>query len=153
MIDPRSYTLDHVEEMRANTKVDRQILERSIYALGLLEALVRVEAPITFKGGSSLMLLLDHPMRLSTDIDVIAPPVTDIEGYLERASAIFPFESMEEQVRRGRNGIEKRHFKFFHSSPVTRRKFHIFLDVVFEQGHYARVVSHPIANDLHISQY
>ncbi|MBR3314011.1 MAG: nucleotidyl transferase AbiEii/AbiGii toxin family protein [Atopobiaceae bacterium] len=148
MIDPRSYTLEHVEEMRANTKVDRQILERSIYALGLLEALVRVGAPITFKGGSSLMLLLDHPMRLSTDIDVVVPPGTDIVGCLEDASAIFPFESMEEQVRRGRNGIEKRHFKFYYASPVTRRRFHIFLDVVFEEKHYARIEGRPIANDL-----
>jgi hypothetical protein len=148
MIDPRSYALEHIEGLRANTKVDRQILERSINALGLLEALVRVGTPITFKGGSSLMLLLDHPMRLSTDIDVIVPPGTDIDGCLERASAIFPFESMEEQVRHGRNGIEKRHFKYFYASPVTKRRFHIFLDVVFEENHYARVESRPIANDL-----
>ncbi len=148
MIDSATFTLDHVYTLRSNTRVDPQILERSIYALGLLEALVRVRAPIVFKGGSSLMLLLDHPMRLSTDIDVVVPMGTDLTGYLDEASKIFPFETMEEQVRKGRNGIVKRHFKFFYASPVTKNQFHILLDVVFEENHYARLVKRPIKNDL-----
>ena len=58
------------------------------------------------------MLLLDHPMRLSTDIDIIVKPGTHIEDYINRAAEIFPFKSQEEQVRVGKNKIEKRHFKF-----------------------------------------
>ena len=59
-----------------------------------------------------LMLLLKHPMRLSTDIDIIVKPGTDIYEYIKRAAEIFPFKAQEEQVRIGKNNIEKRHFKF-----------------------------------------
>ena len=54
------------------------------------------------------MLLLKHPMRLSTDIDIIVKPGTPIESYIQEASKIFPFKAQEEQVRIGRNNIEKR---------------------------------------------
>ena len=37
------------------------------------------------------MLLMEHPCRLSTDIDIIAEPGTDLDKYLDRASEIFPF--------------------------------------------------------------
>ena len=69
MILAQNYTLEHIEAIRESKSVDRAILERSIYALGLLEALARVGLPFIFKGGTSLLLLLDSPMRLSTDID------------------------------------------------------------------------------------
>ena len=41
--------------------------------MGLLEALARTELPFVFKGGTSLMLLLDSPKRLSVDIDIVVP--------------------------------------------------------------------------------
>ena len=55
---------------------DPQLIERSLYALGLLEALSVVGLEFIFKGGSSMLLLLDHPMRLSTDIDIVVAPYT-----------------------------------------------------------------------------
>ena len=90
MIDKASYSLNHILEVASGTKADKQILERSIYALGLLEALARVNTPMRFKGGSSLMLLLDAPARLSTDIDIVVPPETEIEGYIEVAVNCHP---------------------------------------------------------------
>ena len=65
----------------------------------------------TFKGGTSLMLLLDHPIRLPTDIDIIVDPGTDVERYIEQAGIIFPFLRKKEDIRKGWNNIEKRHFK------------------------------------------
>lgn len=60
-----------------------------MYAFGLLEAITRVGMPFVFKGGSCLLLLLDHPMRLSTDIDIVVKPGTDIESYIKRAPIIM----------------------------------------------------------------
>lgn len=94
------------------------------------------------------MLLLEDPMRLSTDIDIVVPPETQIENYLEQAAQIFPFTSKEEQVRRGRNNIVKRHFKFFYDSPLTGKPFHILLDVLYENDHYACTTQRPITNKL-----
>jgi hypothetical protein len=45
------------------------------------------------------MLLMEHPRRLSTDIDIIAEPGTDLDKYLDSASEIFPFKDVEEQKR------------------------------------------------------
>ncbi len=64
MLSEQNFSLEHIEEVRGSRKVDKTILERSIYALGLLEALARVGLPFIFKGGTSLLLLLDSPMRL-----------------------------------------------------------------------------------------
>ena len=79
MILEQNFSIEHIEEIRGSRKVDKTILERSIYALGLLEALARVGLPFIFKGGTCLLLLLDSPMRLSTDIDIIVEPGTDFE--------------------------------------------------------------------------
>ncbi len=47
------------------------------------------------------MLLLDHPIRLPTDIDIIVDPGTDVESYIEQAGTIFPFLRKEEDIRKG----------------------------------------------------
>ena len=94
------------------------------------------------------MLLLDHPIRLSTDIDIIVDPGTDVESYIDQAGTIFPFLRKEEDIRKGRNNIEKRHFKFIYYSPVRQREFYILLDIVFMEAPYDRVVTKPIRNDL-----
>lgn len=67
------------------------------------------------------MLMLERPMRLSTDIDIIVAPGTDLNTFIEEAGKIFPFVSVEEQVRKGKNNIEKRHFKVVYESPVMER--------------------------------
>lgn len=48
------------------------------------------------------MLLMDSPRRLSTDIDIIVHPETDLDDYLKKVSEIFPFRDMEEQKRVGK---------------------------------------------------
>lgn len=99
MIKRATYELWHIREIADAKRCDPILLERSIYAFGLLESLVRVEMPFIFKGGTSLMVLLEHPRRLSTDIDIIVRPGTDIDHYIELASDIFPFKRQDEQIR------------------------------------------------------
>lgn len=43
---------------------------------------------------------------------------------LERA--VFAFKQCEEQVRIGKNSIEKRHFKFTYQSPIIGKDIYIF---------------------------
>lgn len=153
MLTKDNFTFEHVMELKKNRMVDSFILERSIYAFGLLEALCRVNMPFIFKGGTSLMLLLEQPRRLSTDIDIIVAPGTDVDHYLGEASKIFPFEKVEQQIRKGKNNIEKRHYKYFYASPIKGNKpFYILLDIVFEDNHYANVIMKPIQNEFLITQ-
>lgn len=147
MIDPRTFSTEHIYELSAKYNKDPFLVERMLFAFGLLEALVRVDTPFIFKGGTSLMLLLEHPQRLSTDIDIIVKPDTDIKAYIEKASEIFPFEFYEEQIRQGQNNIVKRHFKFYYRSPAEDDDFYIILDVLFEGNHYASIVQREIKNE------
>jgi len=119
MIDKRVYELDYIRELQKKYVSDPGLIERALYAFGLLEAIKSVGMPFCFKGGTSLMLILEKPARLSTDIDILVEPGTDVGDYIDKASRIFPFLNKEEDIRKGKNGIVKRHFKFTYFSPVT----------------------------------
>ncbi len=97
MIIKENFSEEHIREIQNENRRDPLLIERTLFAFGLLEALVKVGLPFTFKGGTSLMLLLPRPMRLSTDIDIMVDPGTDIDGYIEKAKAIFPFIDGGEQ--------------------------------------------------------
>lgn len=152
MLLKENFSEEYIRELQKNSKRDPVLLERTVYAFGLLEALAQVGMPFIFKGGTCLMLLMDKPRRLSTDIDIIVKPGTDLGGYLDKASEIFPFQMVEEQKRIGKNNIEKRHFKFTYDSPINNKPFYILLDVLFEENHYAELVEKEICNDLLLTE-
>jgi len=99
------------------------------------------------------MLLLDEPMRLSTDIDIIVKPDADIMEYIENASKIYPFIRFEENTRVGANNIVKKHFRFYYKSIQSGDKeVPILLDVLFEDNHYAEVIKKEIRNSVLITE-
>lgn len=152
MLTQDNFTEEHIRELQKGSKRDPILLERTVYAFGLLEAISRVGMPFVFKGGTCLLLLMNHPRRLSTDIDIVVKPGTPVDEYIEKASVIFPFVRFEEQKRVGKNMIEKRHFKFTYDSPINGKPFYILLDVLFEENNYTELVKHPIKNDLLITE-
>ena len=152
MLSAENFTAGHIMEIRENRKVDPAILERSIYALGLLEALVKVGMPFIFKGGTSIMLLTDLPRRLSTDIDIIVEPGTDIQDFLEQAARIYPFHAVSEDIRRARGRIVKTHHKFSFYSERTGKELEILLDVLYEKNHYSKVIDKEIKTDILINE-
>lgn len=152
MLSRKNFTKEHIEELRNSSGNDPSILERTIYAFGLLESIRKTEMPFIFKGGTVLLLLLDKPMRLSTDIDIIVAPGTDIDSYIEQAGKVFPFVSCEENIRKGGRNIEKRHYRFLFESPLTGKMIHILLDVLFEDNPYPTIEQREIRNSLLITE-
>ncbi len=152
MLSKIMYTSEYIEDLYRQTGNDPALLERVIYAFGLLEAIRRVELPFCFKGGTALMILLDSPKRLSTDIDIIVEPGVDIDEYIRKAGEIFPFMDVEEQIRVGKNDIEKRHFKFKYHSPRTGENVTILLDVLIENVQYGKTILKPISNSLLLNE-
>ena len=152
MLLRENYTAEHILELREVTGADPSILERTIFAFGLLEAIRSVDMPFIFKGGTSLMLMLKEPRRLSTDIDIIVDRNTDIGEYIKKAGQIFPFVSVEENKRKRANDIEKRHFRFKFLSPRTGKEINVLLDVVFEDNPYMSVVKRPIRSRILLSE-
>ena len=60
MISRENYFEPHIRELQNSSKGDPGLIERTLYAFGLLEALRRVGMEFTFKGGTSLLLLLSR---------------------------------------------------------------------------------------------
>ena len=146
MLSKEIYTQEYISELRGRTGDDPLMIERTLFAFGLLEAIKSVDMPFVFKGETSLLVLLDQPRRLSTDIDIIVEPGTDVDAYIEKAGTIFPFVRVEENYRKGENDIEKRHFRFFFQSPRSGNDISVLLDVVYESNPYLLIAERPIRN-------
>ena len=85
MIKKECFTTEWIEQVASELHYnDKNLIEKVIRALSLLEMLVKAGCPLVFKGGTALMLILGKSAhRLSIDIDVICPPGTNIEDYLK----------------------------------------------------------------------
>ena len=148
MISPETFSAGHIRRIQKQSRRDPALIERSIFALGLLEAIARTDLQLIFKGGSALMLLLDRPRRFSTDIDIVVAPGIEVEKHLEIAATIWPFIEIREHFRNVVDQIEKRHFKFTFASPLTNREYTIPLDILFEENPYSTTVEKSINNEL-----
>lgn len=147
MIHSDSRTFAWIEQTAKNNNIhDIALVEKTIRAFSLLEALVRSGCPFIFKGGTALMLHLNSARRLSIDIDIICPPGTHIEDYLEKYAEEYGFGEVKLVERVARTNISKQHAKFFYqvAYPAGGNKDKILLDVLFEEIHYGKVVSLPI---------
>ncbi len=118
---------------------DKNLIEKVIRAFSLLEMLSSNGCPMVWKGGSSLMVILDsRAFRLSIDIDVICPPGTDIADYLKGFEQ-FGFSDCSMIERQQRTGVPKSHSKL-HYMMAYRTAGHyegsILLDVLYEDSQY-----------------
>lgn len=131
---------------KSNSIKDPTLLEKTIRAFSLLEALAKSGCPFLFKGGSALMLQLSCTQRLSVDIDIVCPPGTDVIEYLKPYSKEYGFGEIIPTERQSRNNVPKTHAKcFYQVSYVTNTaKEKILLDVLFEDNWYTRVETLPI---------
>ena len=152
MIRPETFTADHIRDIQKRGKLDPALIERVIFAFGLLEAIARTGLQFVFKGGTSLMLLMEQPRRFSTDIDIVVNPDIKVEKYLDAAATIWPFLKMTEHVRNATANIEKRHFKFAFVSPLTGRELSILLDVLYEGNPYSTIIEKSIENELLLTE-
>lgn len=147
MIHPDSRTYEWINQVAISNGVkDKSLAEKTIRAFSLLEALVRSGCPLTFKGGTSLMLHLNSAKRLSIDIDIICPPGTQIEDYLHTYSAEYGFGKVELVERNTRIDVPKQHAKYHYhvAYPSGHNEDNILLDVLFEDNHYSNIVTLPI---------
>ncbi len=147
MIDPKSRTLEWIlESCNINKVSDPTLMEKTIRAFSLLEALSRSGCPFLFKGGSALMLQLSCTQRLSVDIDIICPPGTDVISYLAPYAEEYGFGEIRPSERISRTNVPKTHAKcFYQVSYVTNTATEkILLDVLFEDTWYSRIEQLPI---------
>ena len=152
MIKKETFTLENIQRIQKEYKVDSELAQRTVFALGLVEALKKVDLQFIFKGGSSLMLLFDVPKRLSTDVDILVNKNCDIDSFINEVANIFPFTSVSESVRTTNKSISKKHYKFTYLSPIKNREITVLLDVLFSDNNYAKTITKPINNGFLITE-
>ncbi len=73
MIAKHCFTKEWLSKIKSDfPAIDPTILEKTIYAFELLSLLLQEEIDFVFKGGTSLLILLPQPKRLSIDIDILS---------------------------------------------------------------------------------
>lgn len=78
MISDSCLIREYLEAKRVELGCDQILLEKTIKALQLLELLIINGVNLTFKGGTSLILLLDRVQRLSIDIIYLCKNLSDV---------------------------------------------------------------------------
>lgn len=149
MIDPESRTLGWIlESCKTNKVSDPTLIEKTIRAFSLLEALAKSGCPFLFKGGSALMLQLACTQRLSVDIDIVCPPGTDVISYLAPYAEEYGFGEIKPSDRISRTNVPKTHAKCFYQvsyvTNITTEK--ILLDILFEDNWYSHIEQLPIVS-------
>lgn len=124
------------------------LLEKMFYALRLAELLQINGLNFTFKGGTSLILLLAYPQRFSIDIDIITEATKkDIETILaticQNQHVFFGYELQKDRSYKGT--IPKAHYKLnFEAQETGQNDNHILLDILFDENPYPQTLQLPI---------
>ncbi len=139
--------LDSFKKQKEHKRIDKAILEKMIYALHLLERIKTNGLNFIFKGGTSLLLLLEEGNRFSIDIDIICK--TDqkvLETIFNKVIKSSKFKSFEPDEHRSyKEKVPKAHYSFSFDS-VTRGKYsgNILLDILIEDSIYPELTEKPI---------
>src|SRR5580658_5203029 len=122
-----------LRQARATGSRNPVMLEKAIVSLQLLGHLAEVGLPLQFKGGTSLLLRISPPRRLSIDVDIVTQATPDdLIAALETVSRLPPFNGYEHDAQRDRDLPPKKHFRAFYPSALETRRDHVLLDVLFE---------------------
>ena len=149
MISSESFSREWISQKSIELDYkDKLLLEKVIRAFSLLEMLVDAGAPIVFKGGSSLLLILkDSLNRLSIDVDVICPPGEQIQNYLKGLDAHGFTNIIPIRTEHGGKHLPASHYKSFYELTFGTEELEdafIRLDVLFEENPYAHTQTLPI---------
>jgi predicted nucleotidyltransferase component of viral defense system len=150
MINEKCFTIEWLEsfkKIKEHKLIQINILEKMIYAFHLLEQLKNNGLEFVFKGGTSLVLLLDEESRFSIDIDIICnTKQKELEAVLEKVVESSKFISVTLNERRSyKPGVPKAHYSFtFNSVFNTKVPGNILLDVLIEDSIYPELIESPV---------
>jgi len=131
-----------------NNSIDIQLLEKTVNALYLLECLIKADIKFIFKGGTSLVLLLNKIKRFSIDIDIIIEnELSNIENILLNLIEDSKFFTRyEENLRPGSasDRMNLKHYKFFYISLLDNFEKYVLLDIAYEKNLYPKIMKKEI---------
>lgn len=115
--------LDSFKKQKEHKLIQTNILEKMIYALHLLEQLKNNGLQFVFKGGTSLVLLLEEENRFSIDIDIICKTERkELESILNKVVESSKFISVTLNEHRSyKSGVPKAHYSFAFNSAFNTK--------------------------------
>jgi hypothetical protein len=152
LIKIESYGKEWINSHRSREGFERinpPLAEKMFHSLGLVELLALEGLDFIFKGGTSLILLLDSPGRFSIDIDIITRSERNvIEETLAKICNGKPFTNFKLQERRSyKEGIPKAHYALLYNSTLTGKEDNILLDILYDDHPYPSVLKKPILTE------
>ncbi len=139
--------LDSFKKQKEHKLIQTNVLEKMIYAFHLLERLKTNGLNFIFKGGTSLVLLLEEENRFSIDIDIICNSERkELEAILDKVVETSRFSSVDLVEHRSyQKGIPKAHYSFAFKSVFSDTvPGKILLDVLIETSKYPEHVESKI---------
>jgi hypothetical protein len=150
MLTERCFTRDYIgfQSRRLGAR-DPQLVEKCIMAFEIVGKLSEIGFDFVFKGGTSLLLHLDPPRRLSIDADLVtSASLADIRKVLAEATGKAPFSGYTYQDHRDRENPPTRYFQLYYDSPTQGRPASIQLDVQLADIGYDNLETKPIEMDM-----
>jgi len=150
MIEKISFTkewLDRFRVKKEHKSINVTILEKMVHAFSLLEHLKLTGLDFVFKGGTSLVLLLEKDNRFSIDIDIISSVEREpLEKILDTVVANSHFKKhILNENRSYKEGVPKAHYTFeFDSVYNPNVPGTILLDILFDSPHYPELIESAI---------
>lgn len=142
MILKESRELEWIQLLRSRYPLTNPtLIEKTIRAFSLLEALVVSGCPFVFRGGTALMLHMNSTKRISIDVDIICEPGTDVIDYLKKTAPDYGFGDIVPKERVSRTNVPMTHAKCYytvsyHTNPLLlagEEEEKILLDVLFDE--------------------
>ncbi|MCK4654368.1 MAG: nucleotidyl transferase AbiEii/AbiGii toxin family protein [Candidatus Cloacimonetes bacterium] len=134
MIKEHCFEKEYIRNLRkVYKKANPVFVEKTIYAFELLSLLIKSGMDFVFKGGTSLLLLLPEPKRLSIDIDIVGEiDVSKLDLIIESTK----FTKIEPDIRKNDKACIK-HFKFYYNSAFEKQQdSNVLLDIVLKKYNY-----------------
>ena len=150
MINNKNFTREWLDTFRAKKEhkgINVTILEKMVHAFSLLEHLKIAGLDFVFKGGTSLVLLLEEGNRFSIDIDIISSVGREpLEKILDTVVSRSHFKRHILNERRSyKGGVPKAHYTFeFDSVYNPNVPGTILLDILFDSPHYPELIESTI---------
>lgn len=149
MISPYCFEKEWIASFRKQEpykKINPPLLEKMIHALSLLQHLQTQGLNFIFKGGTSLVLLLQDANRFSVDIDIITEADREtIEQVLDRIVTASHFTGWKlDEKRSYKAGVPKAHYELSYASNLNQSSNYILLDILFDKAHYSVIHQSPI---------
>ena len=155
MITERTFTKDWLLTVNKQlnwNRLETQLknLEKAVAAFHLLELLADTKMSFIFKGGTSLLLLLQRIFRLSVDIDIIvedAIDYIDVFSLICSKSKLFTHFEQQERERDVMHGTK--HYKFFYTPFAdASEESYILLDLYESTNPYAKVLELELVSSI-----